>query len=74
MEDKILQILDNVRYWDSCPDDYKETIGQFLADKEQSLQLLQSRVVGECEHPHNSTRTCKITELNTCSLCGKQWY
>lgn len=45
MEDKILQILDNVRYWDSCPDDYKETIRQFLADKKQSLQFLQSRVI-----------------------------
>lgn len=27
---KILEILDNIRYWDSCPDDYKVIIEDFL--------------------------------------------
>jgi hypothetical protein len=27
--DKIIDILDNITYWDTCPEDYKETISLF---------------------------------------------
>lgn len=30
MNEKIISILDNVRYWDTCPDEYKKEIEQFL--------------------------------------------
>lgn len=30
MTKRILEILDNVRYWDTCPDDYKKDIEDFL--------------------------------------------
>ena len=49
MTEKILKILDNVRYWETCPDDYKDTIEQFLASKSQSIQLMRTDAVGQSE-------------------------
>lgn len=46
MNKDILKILDNVRYWETCPDDYKKTIEQFLSDTNQDLQLQQGGVSG----------------------------
>lgn len=39
MTDRILQILDNVRYWDTCPDDYKKDIETFLETQNQALRI-----------------------------------
>lgn len=30
MNKRIIEILDNVRYWDTCPDDYKKDIESYL--------------------------------------------
>ena len=30
--DEIIKILDNVRYWDTCPDDYKTIINNYFND------------------------------------------
>jgi hypothetical protein len=46
MTEKILKILDNVRYWETCPDDYKAAIEQFLANNSQSIQLIRTAVSG----------------------------
>lgn len=35
MTDRILKILDNVRYWETCPDDYKKDIEIFLKAQNQ---------------------------------------
>ena len=39
MTDRILKILDNVRYWDTCPDDYKKDIEAFLEAQNQALRI-----------------------------------
>jgi len=49
MTEKILKILDNVRYWETCSDDYKDTIEQFLANNSQPIKLMQTAVVGQSE-------------------------
>jgi len=38
MEKRILEILDNVRYWETCPDDYKKDIETFLDEQKQALR------------------------------------
>jgi len=30
MTNRILEILDNITYWENCPDDYKKDIETFL--------------------------------------------
>jgi hypothetical protein len=37
MNRRILQILDNVRYWETCPDDYKKDIESFFKENSQAL-------------------------------------
>ena len=37
MKKRILEILDNVRYWDTCPNDYKKDINDFLESQNQEL-------------------------------------
>lgn len=39
MTKRMLQILDNVRYWDTCPDDYKRDIESFL-EKQNRLDIV----------------------------------
>ena len=39
MDKRILQILDNVRYWDTCPDDYKKDIETFLNAQSTDLRI-----------------------------------
>jgi hypothetical protein len=46
MTEKILKILDNIRYWETCPADYRDTIGQFLAEYANSIQLMRTAVSG----------------------------
>jgi hypothetical protein len=47
MTEIILKILDNVRYWDTCPDDYKKDIEDFLQAHSQALRIHD--VVGRSE-------------------------
>lgn len=47
MTDRILQILDNVRYWETCPEDYKKDIETFLEAQNQALRIHD--VVGRSE-------------------------
>ncbi len=72
MTDKILEILDNVRYWETCPDDYKKDIQTFLETQNQVLHIqdvigrseqLPCKKCGDYgivqdEHGNNSTCTC----------------
>ena len=39
MTDRILKILDNVRYWETCPEDYKKDIETFLEAQSQALHI-----------------------------------
>ena len=36
MKEEILNILDNVRYWETCPDNYKKVIEQFLFEEKHN--------------------------------------
>lgn len=47
MTDRILQILDNVRYWDTCPEAYKKEIETFLEAQNQALRIHD--IVGQSE-------------------------
>lgn len=47
MTNRILRILDNVRYWDTCPEDYKKDIETFLEGQKQALRIPD--VVGRSE-------------------------
>ena len=39
MENRILEILHNLRYWENCPDDYKKDIETFL-NQDANKQLI----------------------------------
>ena len=43
MNKRILEILDNVRYWDTCPDDYKKDIEDFLKNKLDSCDQVYEK-------------------------------
>lgn len=43
-----------------------------LNELNEALRLYA--VSGECLHPYNAVRKNKITELCSCSICGKEWY
>jgi hypothetical protein len=47
MTKRILEILDNVRYWDTCPDEYKKDIETFLEAQNKALRIHD--VVGRSE-------------------------
>ena len=72
MTEKILKILDNVRYWETCPDDYKDTIEQFLANNSQSIQLMQTAVVKSvCYHNFKRCTHPAVRNFDKCTKCGK---
>ena len=64
----MLEILDNVRFWDTCPDDYKKDIKVFL-DKEVKALCIHD-VVGRSEQVFCE---CEIKgssfQLNTGEIC-----
>ena len=43
MNKRILEILDNVRYWDTCPEDYKKDIEDFLKNKLDSCDQVYKK-------------------------------
>lgn len=43
MTQRILEILDNVRYWETCPNNYKQDIETFLNSQNEQLPLLGVR-------------------------------
>ena len=51
MTDRILKILDNVRYWETCPEDYKKDIETFLEAQNQALRIpdVSNPVIQEIE-------------------------
>ena len=78
MTDRILKILDNVRYWETCPEDYKKDIETFLEAQSQALhihdvvgrseQLMQSNSV--CLHEPQYQNYNRDTGLQICDKCG----
>ncbi len=72
MTERILKILDNVRYWDTCPEDYKKDIETFLKSHNEALRIHD--VVGRseqlaCVHPYVDVYQSE-TECY-CEKCGK---
>ena len=69
MTDRILKILDNVRYWDTCPDDYKKDIETFL-EAHQALRIHD--VVGRSEQlperlcKNNPNFKCNCIDQDRC--------
>ncbi|WP_396180307.1 hypothetical protein [Flavobacterium sp.] len=53
MKEEILNILNNVRYWETCPDNYKKVIEQFLFEEKHN----------ECTHKNIFFKHIR------CSLC-----
>jgi len=43
MTDRILKILDNVRYWETCPEDYKNDIETFLEAQSRLIKSLKNQ-------------------------------
>ena len=56
MTDRILKILDNVRYWETCPEDYKKDIEIFLEAKSQALRIHD---VSGCGHPFDELESSR---------------
>ena len=74
MTNRILQILDNVRYWDTCPDDYKKDIETFLEAQNQALRIHD--VVGRSEQlpcDHKSYTYTLNNDWKLCDDCGKEF-
>lgn len=46
----------------------------WIKSMEDYSNLRLGAVSGECEHPYCAVTRDKITELCTCSKCGKEWY
>lgn len=70
--DRIIQILDNVRYWETCPEDYKKDIETFLETQNQALRIHD--IVGRseqlpCEHDYQPDVTCGV-DIICCIKCG----
>jgi len=72
MTERILKILDNVRYWDTCPDDYKKDIEDFLQAHSQALRIHD--VVGRSEQCLHLNKLWTINQANQrvmkCQDCG----
>ena len=74
MTDRILQILDNVRYWDTCPNDYKKDIEAFLDTHKQALH--KHDVVGRSERlPCGDCYNYAEYDggIKYCSVCGTKF-
>lgn len=76
MTNRILQILDNVRYWDTCPDDYKKDIETFLETQNQALTVPNVTRISEqllccCDNPDGFKEIEEGKE--TCSQCGNPY-
>jgi hypothetical protein len=68
MTKRILEILDNVRYWDTCPDEYKKDIETFLEVQNQALCIHD--VVGRSEQLKALLE--KLLNENMCSVAGDE--
>ena len=70
MTDRILKILDNVRYWETCPEDYKNDIETFLEAQSQALRIHD--VVGRSEQlVCDSYYANNLSMQKECLNCGK---
>ena len=48
MNKKMLEILEDVRWWDTCPEDWKKEIFDFLASENEKPALNIPFVSGRC--------------------------
>jgi hypothetical protein len=73
MTKRILEILDNVRYWDTCPDEYKKDIETFLETQNQALRIhdvgRSEQLCGNLDQNLN----CKNMCLTHCVDGNKFW-
>jgi hypothetical protein len=65
MTERILKILENVRYWDTCPEDYKKDIETFLKSHNQALCIHD--VVGRSKHLLESDKLCRMNQNFVCN-------
>ena len=68
VKDEILDILDNVTYWDSCPQEHKERISAIK-------KALNSPVVMGCVCPECANERAFSNKLGWCFChdCGHEW-
>jgi len=68
-KDEIIDILENLPYWDTCPQDYKDKIPALV----KALSKVNNSVLDDvscCECSDNFS-TPEV-ELNKCFSCGKK--
>jgi len=61
MNHNIIKILEEIVYWDTCPDEYKQEIKRYLKSCKE-----------DCEHPRDKREYIGMGELR-CTLCGKEF-
>ena len=72
-KDEIIDILENLPYWDTCPQDYKDRIPELL----KALSKVNNGVLDDvngtcCENPKHATEVNDMFESWTyCKNCDK---
>ncbi len=67
LKKEIIDLLDNVTYWDTCPEDYKTRIDEI---KEQlTIPVVVSTLT--CQHPYNKVEQNDKGQI-VCKVCNKK--
>jgi len=65
-KEELIEILDNIIYWDSCPELYKEKIPDLITEiKALNIPVVSERKIVRCEDPMVCLRGCSVHE-QTC--------
>lgn len=68
-KEELIEILDNIIYWDSCPELYKEKIPDLITE----IKALTIPVVVKSFCKHCNNELCDSQTFNsTCFNCGKK--
>tara|TARA_R100001244_G_scaffold108016_1_gene79984 strand:+ start:51 stop:296 length:246 start_codon:yes stop_codon:yes gene_type:complete len=68
----IAEILDNLTYWETCPQAYKDRIPKLIEALKQGQTLPIDSVVGQSEHLEcESYYANNLSKKKECLSCGK---
>ena len=65
-KDEIIDILENLPYWDTCPQDYKDRIPELVNALSKVNNVVLDDVI-KCEHDWNYHR---LGEKRSCNKCN----
>ena len=75
LKKEIVELLENLTYWDTCPQNYKDRIPTMIEALKQGQSLPIDSVVGQseqlCDHPTNKRASFKSHGKDFCWKCGK---